>query len=227
MSRFPQRPGTRGSLKWLQIAVNERPDLLDGPILSALPGAGSVAWRSPLAADGFAEYRDAAFLDRLGLGAHAGALAAFWPARGPQWDALAITGAGQVLLVEAKAHLRELASPPLKAGPASRARIVAALAATAAALGARPLAPWTDAFYQLANRLAHLVFLRGQGVDARLVLVNFVGDTEMGGPAGKAEWQAAYAMALHVMGLPVRHRLSRYVLPVYPDVGGLAAVGAA
>jgi hypothetical protein len=218
MSRFPQPSGTRGSLKWIQRAVNANPAVLDAAILPAIGEAQPLSWLSPLAGDDFAEYRDAAFLDRLGLAQLGPALAAFWPRRGPQWDALARSDGGAVLLVEAKAHIDEMCSPGTDAGPDSRARIEAALASVVAAAGAEPRAPWCDAFYQLANRFAHLHFLRTQGVAAWLVLVNFVGDREMKGPATRAEWEAAYRVALHVMGLSTRSPLLRHVVHVYPDV---------
>jgi hypothetical protein len=63
MTRTVQPLGARGSLKWVQLAVNERPDQLD----VAIPVKGHIEWLSPLKDDGYAEYRDAAFLERIGL----------------------------------------------------------------------------------------------------------------------------------------------------------------
>lgn len=169
-------------------------------------------------ADGYAEYRDGAFLDLLGLSRLRQPLLDFWPERGPQWDALAQLDGGGVLLVEAKAHVSEMCSPGSYAGSASLARISARLDEVASALGASATrAPWTTHFYQLANRIAHLHFLRSAGVDAWLVLVNFLGDREMGGPETREAWEAAYAVAFHVMGLKKRHPLSRYIVEVFPD----------
>lgn len=221
--RVVQPPGARGSLKWIQRAVNGRPSLLDALILPRLGGATVIEWLSPLVGDDFAEYRDAAFLQRLGLSELTPALDEFWPRRGPQWDALARSDRGDILLVEAKAHVRELCSPPTQASGASRARIEEAFAETWAALGLtpEPLAAWTDLFYQFANRLAHLHFLRQHGQPAWLVLVNFIGDEDMGGPATAAEWEAAHAVVRHVMGLPARHPLSPFVLHIHPHVGEL------
>ncbi len=222
MSRYPQPQGARGSLKWIQRAVNADRAVLDAAILPALGDARSLSWLSPLAEDDFAEYRDTAFLERLGFAHLAPALKEFWPRHGPQWDALARSDTGAVLLVEAKAHIDEMCSPGTAAEPASRARIEATLACVIAAAGASPKASWCDAFYQLANRFAHLHFLRSQGVTAWLVLVNFVGDTDMNGPLTRAEWEAAYRVALHVMGIPARSPLLRHVRHVYPDVKMLA-----
>lgn len=217
--RVEQPPGKRGSLKWIQRAVDERWASLEQPILAELPSGTRLEWLSPLAIDGYAEYRDAPFLRRIGHPELEGDLRAFWPARGPQWDALARGTAGDVLLVEAKAHVAELCSPGTSAGPSSRALIAATLNAVAEHLGARPdRADWTRHFYQLANRLAHLEFLRARGVQAWLVLVNFVGDSEMGGPSGPEAWNSAYDVALYVMGLSRRHALSKYVIHVAPSV---------
>ncbi|MGF1660165.1 MAG: hypothetical protein ACFCUS_12125 [Rubrimonas sp.] len=190
-----------------------RPDLLRPP------GFSSIDWRSPLAEDEFAEYRDAAFLERVGLPHLVEALAAFWPSRGPQWDGLGLSG-GIVVLAEAKAHAGELAST-CAAGPESRRRIAAALAETRDALGAASGADWTAGFYQYANRLAHLRFLRARGVDARLLLIGFLNDAEMRGPSTPDAWAAAYGAADAALGLPPRHALSDAIHHVHPDVTDL------
>ena len=221
MSRVSQPEGTRGSLKWIQRAVNDRTSVLDGALLPMLKGAHSIGWRSPLRQDQFAEYRDTAFLELVGLGEWSGALAQYWPQRGPQWDALGVSDRGDILLVEAKAHVAEMCSPATQASQASLGKIEAALAATAQAFGANPRAAWSDAFYQLANRLAHLHFLRSNEVPASLVLVNFIGDADMKGPRTAAEWQAAYQVAYHVMGIDMRASQMKNVLHVYPDVSEL------
>jgi hypothetical protein len=220
MSGFPQPRGEKGSLKWIQRAVGESWPSLNDPILARLGKGRQIEWRSPLEDDQFAEYRDTAFLDLLGLERLNGALADFWPARGPQWDALGRTE-GEILLVEAKSHIGEMCSPPTGAREKSRVRIEERLAATAERLGARAnRAAWADNFYQLANRICHLEFLRGHDVPAYLVLVNFLNDGEMKGPATQETWEAAYQVAFHAMGLDKRHKLSPYIIEVFPDVAG-------
>lgn len=219
--RVAQKTGSRGSLKWIQKAVNEWPEALDSLILSRLQGAACIEWLSPLAEDDFAEYRDADFLERIGVGHLAGALKDFWPARGPQWDALARTDTGDILLVEAKAHVDEMCSPPTQASEPSRAMIEKAFATTAQSLGAAPRAPWTGLFYQIANRMAHLQWLRSNGQEAWLVLVNFIGDLDMGGPASAAEWEAAYCITWHVMGLSKGHPLAAYIVHIHPPISAL------
>ena len=212
--RIPQAPTAKGSLKWMQAAANLRPDLLQPPDLPPL------TWVSPLIDDGYAEYRDRAFLDRLGLSRHAGALADFWPARGPQWDGLARFDGG-VLVAEAKAHLPELPGPACAARPRSKARIAASMARVQEGLGLGER-DWLSSHYQYANRLAHLWWLRGLGIDAHLLLVGFLGDTEVRGPRDRAEWLAAYRVADRALGLPDRHALSPFVHHVFPDVARLS-----
>ena len=144
-----------------------------------------------------------------------------WPARGPQWDALGRAGE-TVVLVEAKAHLRELLSPPSAAGATSLAQIEAAFAGVRSDLGVVTDILWTQTYYQLANRIAHLHFLRKHGVDARLLLVGFIGADDVGGPATAAEWGVAYRQAFRAMALPGQHKLSPFIHHVHPDVAALA-----
>lgn len=121
--RVHQPQGTRGSLKWIKRATNEKWDTLELPILEKIRGATAIDWRSPRENDHFAEYRDADFLTLLGKPTLVGALRKFWPPRGPQWDGLGLTDNGALLLVEAKAHVAELCSPGSGASPKSRAWI--------------------------------------------------------------------------------------------------------
>jgi hypothetical protein len=172
---------------------------------------------SPVAQDDFAEYRDSAFLAKLGLGGLAPMLQQFWPRRGPQWDALGVLADGCVL-AEAKAHLTELVSPPTQASPTSRKQIAAAFDQVKTALGVAEHRDWTAQYYQVANRIAHLWFLRHLGVNAHLVLVDFLGDDDMGGPAGPSEWVVAYQKATEALGLPETHLLSDYIHHVFPSV---------
>jgi hypothetical protein len=217
--RVEQPEGKRGSLKWIQRAVNEQWTSLNQPIAERTDSSAVIRWLSPLATDGFAEYRDSEFLNLIDQARLAPALKGYWPARGPQWDALGRTSRGDVLLVEAKAHIAEMCSPGTAASTQSRSRIEAALIELAQQLGANPKhVPWSDHFYQLANRLAHLHFLRAHGVSAWLVLVNFVGDQDMGGPTTSEAWEAAYQVTFHVMGLPGKHSLSSFIIHAYPTV---------
>jgi hypothetical protein len=161
---------TRGSKKWLQVLVNERPDILDKSI-------GRTKWLSPLRTDEFAEYRDKAFVDILGIHLKSRTLSDFWPNGGPQWDALGISEAGEVVLVEAKAHINEILSNPSQASPESKLKILKSLAETSSAYCAELGLDWSRRFYQYANRLAHaFLFKELNNVPPRLIFLYFTGD---------------------------------------------------
>ncbi len=212
MGRFPQPQGAKGSLRWIQHLVNQHADVLNESI-----GIGPVEWRSPRADDGFAEYRDHAFLERLGLILPKRRLEDFRPSGGPQWDALGVALSGEIVLVEAKAHIAELLSPPTRATGDSAELIRRSLLEAAEGLHASPGLDWSQRFYQYANRLAHAWFLAHvNGVSLRLSFVHFIGDTDMSGPCSRREWEAALAVLHEALGL--RGRMPRYVAEVFIDV---------
>jgi hypothetical protein len=218
MPRVKQPAGDRGSLKWIQRAVGEKWATLEEPIIRQT-NTLSIEWRSPLADHDYAEYCDGAWLDCLGLERLRPSLVDFWPKRGPQWDALGLTNSGDVLLVEAKAHIAEMFSPATAASFRSRDHIERSLAEVQATLPLRDgHAEWSCTFYQISNRLAHLYFLRSNGVPAWLILVGFTGDREMGGPDHAETWHAATSTAFHALGFPARHALSPWICHVCPDV---------
>lgn len=212
MSRYPQPLGARGSLRWIQQLVNQYPHVLNESI-----GIGPVEWRSPLADDGFAEYRDQAFLDRLGILLPKRQLKDFWPSGGPQWDALGRASCGAIVLVEAKAHVSELLSPPTQATDRSADIIRRSLSEAAADLGASPGTDWSRRFYQYGNRLAHAWFLSHVNkLPVKLAFVHFIGDAEMDGPSNRREWEAALTVLHEALGL--RGRLPPYVAETFIDV---------
>ena len=138
--------------------MNVRPAALDSLILPAIPDASRITWLSPLEGDAFAEYRDYSFLTLIGHPELGVALADFWPEQGPQWDALGRTDSGEIILVEAKAHIDEMFSSGTQASGQSLGKIKRSLDQTVVALGANPLVDWSGPFCQMANRLAHLHF---------------------------------------------------------------------
>ena len=210
---IPNPPAAnRGSRRWLQILVNCRPELLNDAIGQRLPAPpGAVDWRSPLASDHYAEYRDQSFIDRLAGSPYYRPpsarmpvdLADFWPRFGPQWDALAVTDTGQILLVEAKSHIPEMVAAPSQArGESARQRIRESLHAVKSFVESKSPADWASSFYQYANRLAHLYWLRElNGCDAYLVNLFFLNDAAMNGPKSVAEWQAAIRLREVFMGV--------------------------
>jgi hypothetical protein len=212
MGRFRQPPGHKGSLRWIQKLVNDQANVLDAAI-----GLGPIDWQSPRANDEFAEYRDEAFLDRLNVKLPKVPLPKFWPARGPQWDALGRAQSGEVILVEAKAHVSEMVSSGSQASPDSLTKIRKALAATSSALHAKPGLDWAVRFYQYTNRLAHAHLLHTlNGIHTRLVFVYFIGDPDLDGPTSRREWEAAIKV-LHA-ALGITGRVPNYVADVFIDI---------
>ena len=226
MSRVKQKQAKKGSQKWLQLAVNKHQELLDARIAPQLEmPLPSIKWLSPLESDDYAEYRDREFLSRLRLDLNRCALEQFWPNNGPQWDGLAKTTNDQILLIEAKAHIREMQSPGSGASnPLSVKKIAHSLQETQQFLGSRKSVNWaTSSYYQYANRLAHLyLFTALNSFDAYLVMLYCLNDVAMDGPQEIREWQAAIQEQDAALGLPHVHRLSRRVIPVWLDVDALS-----
>ena len=224
--RAVQPQGTRGSLKWIQMLVNQRPDLLDELVREScrLEPNEAIEWVSPLADDQYAEYRDASFLRSLGVELRHRPLREFWPRRGPQWDALGRTDGGAVFLVEAKSNIPELVSPASGAkSPTSIALIDDSLKEVQRFLRVNTGIDWTGKLYQYANRIAHLYLLcELNGVPAYLLFIYFIGDEDVDGPQTVEEWKAAIEVAERVLGLPARHRLSDYVADIFVHVDELS-----
>jgi hypothetical protein len=167
-----------------------------------------------LTVDNFREYRDADFLDRVGLGRLSKELALFWPRGGPSWDALASITGGEgagVVLVEAKSHIPEIYGNGCQAGPTARTKIVAALYKTQQWCGVGADTDWLGPLYQSANRLAHLYFLVEEArVPAWLVNLYFVNDPIE--PTSATEWKAAIESVKDGLGLPSAPRNSIDIL---------------
>ena len=213
MPRFPQKKATRGSQRWIQYFVNERPDILNKKI-----GLGRINWLSPIKSDQYAEYRDKAFLDLLGIRLKKSPLSDFWPKGGPQWDALGMSESCEAILVEAKAHIPEIISSS-QASPKSLKLIRASLAETSSSFHAKPGSDWSLCFYQYTNRLAHAYLLKElNGIPTRLVFIYFVGDTDMNGPETERAWQAEIEVLYEALG--IRGRIPSYVSDVFIDIRG-------
>lgn len=138
----------------------------------------------------------------------------FWPTtgKGQTWDLVGRAGKSW-LLVEAKASWPEFVSSSCGASPTSMKTINKALTKVKADLKVHRFFDWRGTYYQHANRLAALWFLRQHGVDARLVGVQFYGDVFPDGtpcPRSRAQWQALIEARRLTMGLPKTHRLSRW-----------------
>ena len=144
------------------------------------------------------------------------------------WDGLARTSGGRYLVIEAKANIPEFDSNPSGATEVSLRKIRKALDETRAFLKVNSKTDWSKCFYQYANRLAHLYYLRELNkVDAVLVFVYFVGDTTISGvnPVSREGWQAAIDLANHHLGVRSHSPWIRdNVADVFIDVGDLSHV---
>jgi len=67
MGIYKQKKGDKGSLKWIQILINNRSDIINIQIRRnfKIPACAEIEWVSPLKEEYYAEYRDEAFLKVL------------------------------------------------------------------------------------------------------------------------------------------------------------------
>jgi hypothetical protein len=200
-----ERPAeTTRSERWLRVGVNDARDFLNARVIAAFgwPTNERIVWRSPIKEDDYAEYCDQAFLERLNVQASRTPLSSFWPNGGPRWDGLATTDSGKVLVVEAKAHIDESVDYHSDASAESYRRIQAALAAAKSAFRASEKSSWESPFYQYANRLAHLYFLRAlNAVDAYLLFLYFADAPDVPEPCSTVEWRGAIRLTKKCLGL--------------------------
>jgi hypothetical protein len=217
--RIPQPAGSKGSLKWLQKLVNEYPNVINKKISKFINlYSWEIEWLSPLKRDDYAEYRDGSFLEKLGLGNLKEKLAIFWPKGGPQWDALGKGKAGNAyFLIEAKANIPEIISVSKAKASGSLKQIRRSLLETQKFLNCNSYIDWESGFYQYANRIAHLYFLRELcRVRAYLIFLYFVNDCSHI-RTSLQKWNVAIELQKELMGLK-RHKLQKYVIEIFLDV---------
>ena len=208
MPRRERPANAERSEHWLRVAVNERTEQLNALIERKFGWftQDPITWVSPIKSDGYAEYFDAAFLERLGLDDITVPLTKFWPRSGPRWDALGRTRSGRVLLVEAKAYIEEGVDYRSHATGESAKLIRKSLAAAKQAYQASDDAPWESPFYQYANRLAHLYYLNALNKkQAYLLFLYFADAPDVPEPCTVAQWEGAERRAKKCLGLPKDH----------------------
>jgi hypothetical protein len=211
-------------MKWLQKLINDHPSIINeelAPLLNCSPD--EIHWKSPLDDDELSEYRDQDAVDRLGARLAEHQLDEFWPANGPQWDALAVAAArkDKYIFAEAKSHICEVCSSGSTAGEESLKRIRASLSTTKRFLGSETRTNWSKSYYQYANRLAHLYLFRELNhLDAYLLFICFMNDTEMGGPQSIEEWRTVIQLTERSLGIH-QHRLSKFAPAIFIDVNRL------
>lgn len=196
---------TQGSQYLLRMAVNSRPDLLTDALRDsgAINSREDVVWHSPLPPK-YLEHRDAAAVRALSLEERIRSpLVAFWPSRGPVWDALGTAGVDRPILVEAKAHIPEAVSRIKASSDASKRLIQKSLTLAQRHYAKKNKEDWSAPFYQYANRLAYHYWLREQNkIQSSLVFLYFTNAKDMNGPKTQQEWLGAIRLIHAVLGLP-------------------------
>jgi hypothetical protein len=203
----------------MRVAANESKDLLNSRIRDAFgwTPAEPIEWLSPVESDHYSEYYDECFLQRLGLTDLRLPLDHFWPRGGPRWDGLAKTASGKVILIEAKEYIEEAVDYGSRASPKSREKISAALAQAKTAFRSSAALTWGAPFYQYANRLAHLYFLRENRVDAYLAFLYFADAPDVPEPCSTPQWEGAIRLTEKCLGLgahPFRNQIASIIVPV-------------
>jgi len=105
----------------------------------------------PYKKDRYAEYRDKAFVERLGIDLPKCKLSEFWPRGGPQWDGLGRADDGTVFLIEAKAHISETISHLAAKSLVSKQRILASLQQTKDYLNVKSPNDWASSFLSICQ----------------------------------------------------------------------------
>lgn len=197
----------------MRVVANECSDVFNYAIadLFGWDKRDRIEWLSPIASDKYAEYYDQEFLERLGILRLKVPLSTFWPPSGPRWDGLAKTGSGKFLLVEAKAYIEEAVDYRSRAtDPNSIGKIRKALKRAQIAFRVNPDARWDSPFYQYANRLAHLYFMRQlNGLDAYLLFLYFADAPDVPEPSTAEQWRGAERVMKKCLGL-THHPFSPY-----------------
>ena len=150
----------------------------------------------------------------------------FWPQTGTaqSWDGIACyhgpTGQSWVL-IEAKANHPEFCSPPSGAASGSLAQINRSLGQAKAALGVHRFFPWHGTYYQYANRLSFLFFLKKIGIQGHLVFLYFYGDQFPDGtpcPDSPGRWMELIHACHLTLGLTNGHMLQSWIHDVFLPV---------
>lgn len=216
----------RGSKKWIQIAVNEYPEILSKEIRrdfnEQLPPDIQIDWVSPKKDKNgkYKEYREGLFKEFEIRRPKTD----FWPKGGPCWDAIGIGKDNRtdkiILLVEAKGHIGEINSGRIDSKdkhPDSMRTITKTLEKTKESFKCNKDSDWnTLPYYQYMNRLAWLYSLRREGIKAYLVFLYFLNSDYK--PVGiKEEWEVILRRVKNNLGYP-KGDYGKFVTEVFLDV---------
>lgn len=75
---------------------------------------------------------------------------------------------------------------------------------------------WLHPYYQYANRIAHLYFLRViNEIDARVVFLYFLNDRSVAGIDEISEWKHKIREAKDTLGIDHPHILDKYIYEIF------------
>lgn len=223
--------GDRGSKLRIAQWVESKGAALDAELkrvartLADFAGQTALEWRSPRLASDFRELSSDLWTE-LDLPAPDPVSDGFWPSRQPRWDAVAVVEGPHetrgVVLVEAKSHANELASSCTASSPVSRETIRRSLERAKSYLGVPETVDWMSGYYQAANRLAFLYYLRARRqIPTWLFFVHFLGDEfEVDGvpqrcPKSEDEWKPTLSEMHTRLGLPECHPFTHFARDVF------------
>lgn len=115
--------------------------------------------------------------------------------------------------------------PGTKAGEQSLALINQSLDEVKTGLGIGAQIDWTKTYYQYANRVAHLYYLRELNeIKAFLINVFFIGDHSVNGPASIKEWQVPIEQTKKLLWLDHPNILQPYMFDLFIDVHSMKGI---
>lgn len=218
MARKTFTDDIHGSQKDLQLLANKNQDLLNQELSKIFNNSIKLEWLSPIKDDDYAEYVDQDFINRLGIDSKiTKPLKDFWPNGGANWDGLA-KDKDTVFIMEAKAHISEQMVDSTKATPKSLELIEKSLAETKAFLNVKSDISWCKGnYYQYANRLAHLYYLREiNKIDAHLLFIYFLNDkTVTEKNETKEAWEKSITEVYKSLKLERENKLSDFIHHIY------------
>jgi len=106
----------------------------------------------------------------------------YWPKNAPNWDAIIYCSPinpnsslkDKWIIVEAKAHLKEMESNTGVEDKKSKKQIEEAFEATQKRFNIKAKNSWLHKYYQLANRLAFINFMLDNGIQCSLLNIYFI-----------------------------------------------------
>ena len=224
MSRKTFTQVTHGSQNDIQLLANKYKKLLDEEISKIKKETVELEWFSPLKDDDYAEYADQCFIDRLGISDRILVqLKDFWPKGGANWDGLAKDGE-TVFIMEAKAHISEIKIESTGASGESLELIEKSLNETKEFLNIKSDISWCkENYYQYANRIAHLYYLREKNkIDAHLLFIYFLNDKSVTEKEEtKEDWEKAINGIYNKLELKENNKLSKFIHHIFIDVESL------